>query len=239
MKKDADSDANPETKADPPASDAPSAASDAPPPAEPEDPKVTALKSTIASLEAELSTLQNKLAELQVQTEMNSKNAYLRLASDVDNYKKQQVESGDQNELEERANVIKQFLPVYDALESLSVKYATSADEDAKETQKNYGALQSNLMSTLQDLGLSTFHVDADEDVAPERHEVKEEEFSTTVKSGRVIKEVESGYELEGNIVKKATIIASKGTPEEEAKRKEEEAAKEEPRRNEKKKGKK
>ncbi|GMI13663.1 hypothetical protein TrLO_g8573 [Triparma laevis f. longispina] len=205
----------------------------------PEDPEVTALKAEIKSLESQISTNQLKTTTLKTTTSTFSKDAYVRLAAEFDNYKRKNVDRGKDTGYVEQANILKSFLPIYDKLVETSEEYSESKDEDAVKTAKSYSALGSNLMIKFKELGVKDTHGVVGEKFKPARHEKVKEVHSDEVGVGCVVEEVEVGLELKDNIVRKSKVVISLGVEggdevekevvEDEDEEKEEEVAVEEP----------
>ena len=98
-------------------------------------------------------------------------------------------------------------MPAYDQLNGLKEKYADDA----------YGAAYSelNLQATFANLGVTDYTVVPGEEVNNFRRKVLESEISKDFAKDTVVREVASGLELEGNVIRAASCVASLGTGEE------------------------
>ena len=116
------------------------------------------------------------------------------------------------------ANVVKEFLPIYDKMNSLKEKYAN--DE--------FGAGYSGLSMTaaFNKMGVQEYTVNAGDRVDSFRMAVIESEYSTTQPKNTVIKPLAMGLELDGNVIRAAECVASLGSEEDAKKEKEEAEAK-------------
>jgi GrpE len=122
------------------------------------------------------------------------------------------------------ANVLTEFLPLYDTMNELKAKYA----ED--EFGSKYTGL--TMKNTFSKMGVSEYTVAVGESMDNYRMTVVESEYSTEHKKNTVLKPIAMGLELEGNVIRPAEIVASLGElveeDEEEASAEEEEKAEEE-----------
>ena len=116
------------------------------------------------------------------------------------------------------ANVVKEFLPVYDKMISLKEKYAND------EFGAGYGGL--SMTAAFSKMGIQEFTVNAGDPVDNYRMAVIESEYSTTQAKNTVIKPLAMGLELEGNVIRAAECVASLGSEEDAKKEKEEAEAK-------------
>ena len=116
------------------------------------------------------------------------------------------------------ANVVKEFLPVYDKMISLKEKYAND------EFGAGYGGL--SMTAAFSKMGIQEFTVNAGDPVDNYRMAVIDSEYSTTQAKNTVIKPLAMGLELEGNVIRAAECVASLGSEEDAKKEKEEAEAK-------------
>ncbi|KAL3908007.1 MAG: hypothetical protein SGARI_003261, partial [Bacillariaceae sp.] len=107
------------------------------------------------------------------------------------------------------AAVLRDFMPSYDKLNSLNEKYAGDAFGTA------YSEL--NLQATFSNLGVTDYNVAPGEEVNNFRMKVLESEISKDFAKDTVVREISSGLELGGNVIRAASCVASLGTGEEEA----------------------
>jgi len=113
-----------------------------------------------------------------------------------------------------RAKILQNFLPVLDDLRSLGTKYSEV------EFAKTYFALQSDFENTLKGFGVSDFSAVVGEPVNRSRMKVASEEHDESAK-GTVLREVSSGVELKGNVMKMAECVVSLGKEEDDIKEEE------------------
>jgi molecular chaperone GrpE (heat shock protein) len=113
------------------------------------------------------------------------------------------------------ANVLTEFLPLYDTMNELKAKYA----ED--EFGSKYTGL--TMKSTFSKMGVSEYTVAVGESMDNYRMTVVESEYSTEHKKNTVVKPVAMGLELDGNVIRPAEIVASLGEEVEEEEDEEEE----------------
>ena len=106
------------------------------------------------------------------------------------------------------ANVLSEFLPLYDKFVSLKEKYADS------EFGSKYGSL--SIEASFAKMGVTEYTLEAGQDVDSYRMAVVETEYSTEIAKDKVIRPVAAGLELEGNVIRAAQCVASAG-PEEAA----------------------
>ena len=99
-------------------------------------------------------------------------------------------------------------MPAYDKLNGLKEKYSDGG----------FGAAYSelNLQATFANLGVTDYNVVPGEEVNNFRMKVLESEMSKDFAKDTVIREVSSGLELDGNVIRAASCVASLGTGEEE-----------------------
>ncbi|GMH63285.1 hypothetical protein TrST_g6357 [Triparma strigata] len=192
---------------------------------EKEDPEITALKAEIKKLEQSISANQLKASTIRNEASGFSKDAYVRLAAEADNYKRKNADRGKETGYVEQAKILSSFLPIYDKLVGTSEKYEEAEDESAVKTAKSYSALGGNLMGKFKEMGVKDTHGVVGEKFKPLTHEKVLEVHSDEVPEGCVVEEVEVGLELRGNVVRKSKVVISLGKEKEEE---EEEETKEE-----------
>jgi molecular chaperone GrpE (heat shock protein) len=104
------------------------------------------------------------------------------------------------------AGVLRDFLPAYDTLNDLKEKYAND------EFGSKYSEL--HLKQTFQDLGVTDYTVEAGDVVNNFRMKVLEKEVNKDFAKDTVIRQVSSGLELDGNVIRAASCVASLGSEE-------------------------
>jgi len=183
----------------------------------PEDPEVTALKESIAELEATLADKKSKLQYELEKCEEYSKSGYARKVADMENMKRVRSNIASTSQSSATAAVLKEFLPVYDTLNTLKESYSEN------EFGKKYSEL--NLQSTFATLGVTDFEVAPGDKVNNFRMKVLESEVNAEFAKDTILSQVASGMELDGNVIRPAMVVSSLGPEEEQAA--EEEAAEE------------
>jgi len=184
----------------------------------PEDPEVTAIKESIAELEATLADKKSKLQYELERCEEYSKSGYARKVADMENMKRVRSNIASTSQASATAAVLKDFLPMYDQLNTLKETY--SDDEFGRKFS------ELNLQQTFSTLGVTDFNVEAGETINNFRMKVLESEISTEHPKDTVLRQVAPGMELDGNVIRAALCVSSLGA-EEEAEEEAEEATEE------------
>ncbi len=131
---------------------------------------------------------------------------YLRLAAEVDNFKKRTIRETGQNVLFANAELMKTILPVIDDLER-SLKYSGETTTD--EFRTGVGLIHKKLLSALMGAGLEAMDAvgkpfDVDE------HDALLQMEKEGVDPGVVLEEHEKGYRLHGKVIRHAKVVVSK-----------------------------
>jgi molecular chaperone GrpE (heat shock protein) len=175
----------------------------------PEDPEVTALKESIAELEATLADKKSKLQYELERCEEYSKSGYARKVADMENMKRVRSNIASTSQASATAAVLKDFLPMYDKFNTLKETYLEN------EFGQKFSAL--NLQATFETLGVAEFNVEAGDNVNNFRMKVLESEISTEQPKDTILRQVASGLELDGNVIRAALCVSSLGAEEEAA----------------------
>merc|ERR1712176_73101 len=173
----------------------------------PEDPEVTALKESIAELEATLADKKSKLQYELERCEEYSKSGYARKVADMENMKRVRSNIASTSQASATAAVLKDFLPMYDKLNTLKETYSDD------EFGRKYSEL--NLQQTFSTLGVTDFNVEAGQTINNFRMKVLEKEVSTEQPKDTVLRQVAPGMELDGNVIRAALCVSSLGAEEE------------------------
>ncbi|KAG7343014.1 GrpE-domain containing protein [Nitzschia inconspicua] len=171
-----------------------------------ENPEVTALKEEIAKLESTLAEEKSKLEAALEECEEYSKTGYARKVADMENMKRVRSNIASTSQSSATASVLRDFMPAYDTLNNLQQKY--SGDEFGSK----YSEL--NLQQSFVNLGVTNFNVAPGEQVNNFRMKVLEKEVSKDFAKDTVIREVSPGLELDGNVIRAASCVASLGSDE-------------------------
>jgi molecular chaperone GrpE (heat shock protein) len=103
------------------------------------------------------------------------------------------------------ASLLMEFLPVWDKLTALRILH--SEDDFGKQ----YNALPGAIISSFNAMGVVDFAVDAGVAVDLRRVRVVETQASDDVAADTVLRAVAGGLELDGNVIRKAEVVASSG----------------------------
>lgn len=164
-----------------------------------------------ASPLAELGRLQQALTEAEERAR-NHWEQYLRAVAELDNVRKRaqrDVEAANRYGLEKFAA---ELLPVRDSLE-LAVQSADTQEADARSLKQGQQATLQLLAKALERLGLVPINP-VGEDFDPTRHEAMLAQPSATAKPGTVLQVVQTGYELNGRVIRPARVIVAKAPAE-------------------------
>jgi molecular chaperone GrpE (heat shock protein) len=104
------------------------------------------------------------------------------------------------------AGILKNFLPVHDKLEAMKDQYA------ADDFGRQYSGLW--MGPTLAKMGVKEYSVSEGEPLDRIRMNAVSMEYSMSVPKDTVMEALTPGLELEGNVVRAATCVVSRGKPE-------------------------
>lgn len=154
------------------------------------------LKDKVAELEKEKAALEEKLA--------GEKNDYLKLMAEFETFRRRNTEEKLALVSSASADTIKGLLPVLDDCERAMALLAESSDEAAKE---GTSLIYNKLMAYLKTRGLETIEAkgvkfDTDFHEAVAQFPVPEEE-----KKGLVFDVVQTGYLLNGKVLRYAKVV--------------------------------
>lgn len=186
-----------------------------------EDPEITALKEQIAKLESEVNAKKSSLSAIQEMADIYTKEGYARQVAHVENNKRMRRGNMANSKQAAWASVVQTFLPVMDELDAVGAKY------EGNEFAQSLGALRSEFMNALGELGVSEFGANVGDMVDGERVVATSEEFSEECAKGTVISGVKNGFEIQGNIVRPAECVGSLGSEKAEEEEEEEASAEE------------
>src|SRR5579883_135522 len=164
-----------------------------------------------ASPLAEVERLQQALAEAE-QRARSHWEQYLRAVAELDNVRKRaqrDIEAANRYGLEKFAA---ELLPVRDSLE-LAVQSADQDDVDARSLKKGQEATLQLLAKALERLGLAPINP-VGEPFDPTHHEAMLAQPSATAKPNTVLQVVQTGYELNGRVIRPARVIVAKAPAE-------------------------
>ena len=133
---------------------------------------------------------------------------YLRAVAELDNVRKRaqrDIEAANRYGLERFAA---ELLPVHDSLE-LAVRSADRADIDVHSLKRGQEATLKLLAKALEKLGVNAIRP-LGEPFDPGRHEAMLAQESATAAPNSVIQVVQTGYELNGRLLRPARVIVAK-----------------------------
>jgi molecular chaperone GrpE len=160
-----------------------------------------------ASAPAELERLQQALAESEERARGHWEQ-YLRSVAELDNVRKRaqrDIEAANRYGLEKFAA---ELLPVRDSLE-LAVQSADQGEVDVRSLKQGQQATLQLLAKALDRIGLIPINP-VGEAFDPTRHEAMLAQQSATAEPGTVLQVVQTGYELNGRVVRPARVIVAK-----------------------------
>ena len=160
-----------------------------------------------ASPLAELERLQQALAESEERAR-GHREQYLRAVAELDNVRKRaqrDIEAANRYGLEKFAA---ELLPVRDSLE-LAVQSAAQPEVDVRSLKQGQEATLQLLAKALERLGVTPIQA-AGEPFDPTRHEAMLAQESAAASPGTVLQVVQSGYELNGRVIRPARVIVAK-----------------------------
>ncbi|HEV2271716.1 MAG TPA: nucleotide exchange factor GrpE [Steroidobacteraceae bacterium] len=163
-----------------------------------------------ASPLAELERLQQALAEAEERARGHWEQ-YLRAVAELDNVRKRaqrDIEAANRYGLEKFAA---ELLPVRDSLE-LAVQSADQDEVDVRSLKRGQEATLQLLVKALERLGLTPIAA-VGESFDPTRHEAMLAQESPGAKPNTVLQVVQTGYELNGRVVRPARVIVAKAPP--------------------------
>lgn len=155
----------------------------------------------------ELPKLQQALAEAQEKARSHWEQ-YLRAVAELDNVRKRaqrDIEAANRYGLEKFAS---ELLPVQDSLE-LAVQSAAQADVQVHSLKEGQEATLKLLVKALEKLGVRPIRP-LGEPFDPARHEAMLAQESASAAPDTVLQVVQSGYELNGRLLRPARVIVAK-----------------------------
>jgi len=160
-----------------------------------------------ASPPAELERLQQALTEAEERARSHYEQ-YLRAVAELDNVRKRaqrDIEAANRYGLEKFAA---ELLPVRDSLE-LAVQSADSREIDVRSLKQGQQATLQLLAKALERLGVTPINP-VGEPFDPTRHEAMLAQESAGAKPNTVLQVVQTGYELNGRVIRPARVIVAK-----------------------------
>jgi molecular chaperone GrpE len=160
--------------------------------------------------EDELAALNAALAEAEARAE-EYLDGWQRARAEFANYRRRQEQQRKQMQVNAKANVLVQLLPVMDDLKR--ALEAVPEEIEGNPWVSGVEQVQRKWQAALEREGLSALLVKAGESFDPNIHEALTHEPSTEVEAGKVIEVVQPGYEVDGVILRPALVRVSCGSP--------------------------
>ncbi len=173
-----------------------------------EDPEITSLKQQIAQLESELKQKNRDLNNIERLAEDYTKGGYARKVAEMESFRRARNAASTDAVTAARAESLKPFLPIMTKLHYMGVNY----EKEGNEFASNYKAISWDFKNALKDLGVTEYTTKEGEKFDGSRMVAVREEYSDNVEKGFVIAPDEIGFEIEGNVMRMATVVVSLGS---------------------------
>lgn len=172
-----------------------------------EDDEVESLKEEIAELEETLKAKNREINSIEKLAEQYTEAGYARQVAEMESFRRSRTANAVDVKTVARAEVLQNFLPIVDELDSLSEKYADD------EFVKKYSALSWDFRNALKDMGVEEFFIQDGEKRDLRRVKAVDQEYSDSIPKGHIIRSIEGskGYELEGNVMRMVEAVISLG----------------------------
>jgi molecular chaperone GrpE len=151
----------------------------------------------------------SKLAELQAEVS-KYKDAALRAAADLDNYRKRVSRERDESVKYANTAFLERLIPILDNFELglLAARNAPEAAPIVDGLSRVYKQLQDFLANSGVEIIDAAGHT-----FDPNLHEALAQEESHLVPEGKVIRQARRGYRLRDRLLRPANVVVSKGAP--------------------------
>ena len=150
-----------------------------------------------------------RVAELQAEVS-KYKDAALRAAADLDNYRKRVSRERDESIKHANTSFLERLIPILDNFE-LGLQAARNAPEAAPIVD-GLAMVYKQLQDFLANSGVETIEA-AGQTFDPNLHEALAQEENHEVPEGKVIRQVRRGYRLRDRLLRPANVVVSKGAP--------------------------
>jgi molecular chaperone GrpE len=150
-----------------------------------------------------------RLAEMEAEL-IKYKDAALRAAADLDNYRKRVSRERDESIKYSNAAFLERLIPVLDNFE-LGLQAARNAPE-ATAIVDGLSMVYKQLQDFLANSGVETIEA-AGQTFDPNLHEALAQEESHDIPEGKVIRQARRGYRLRDRLLRPANVVVSKGSP--------------------------
>ncbi|CBN77860.1 co-chaperone grpE family protein [Ectocarpus siliculosus] len=173
------------------------------------------VKQQIKDLEKELMKEENRLRDVQDSVQEKGQMGFLRMAAQVDNFRKSSGAGTGDYEADAKAAVLRAMLPAFEPFEAAEEALNLATETEVK-YNKSYQALYRQLKDVFTKIGATDFFGVVGEKFVYTRHEKASEEHNPVMKEGLIIKCVSPGLELKKNVIRKAVCVVSLGPEKEE-----------------------
>lgn len=164
-------------------------------------------ESLLRSYEEELARMQQELEEARAKSEA-ANDMMLRLAAEMENYKKRALKEQDLMKKYANQNLIKELLPVMDNLERALKSASESKDFDA--FLEGVAMILKQMKTVLEREGLVEVKA-VGEVFDPNYHEAVAHVPSDEVSENIIIEELQKGYIMHDRVLRPSMVIVSKG----------------------------
>jgi molecular chaperone GrpE len=151
----------------------------------------------------------SRVAELQAELS-KYRDAALRAAADLDNYRKRVSRERDESVKYANTAFLERLIPILDNFE-LGLQAARKAPEAAPIVD-GLAMVYKQLQDLLANSGVETIDATG-QTFDPNLHEALAQEENHEVPEGKVIRQVRKGYRLRDRLLRPANVVVSKGTP--------------------------
>lgn len=174
-------------------------------------PEEAAEQSAQAAPEADEDGVGGLLAQInQLQEELNAeKDKTLRVAADLDNYRRRVSREKDDLRKRAEADVIEDLLPALDNFQ-LGLDHAAKATT-AADVAKGFEFIIQQISQILEQRGLTQLLPKTGDEFDHHQHEAVAHEPSDTVADHHILKVMRPGYQLGDRLLRPATVVVSSG----------------------------
>lgn len=158
-------------------------------------------------------TLEEQLEAAKAEAAENYNN-YLRSVADLDTYRRRVMREKDELKQYAISGLLEDFLPVYDNLGLGLVSAEQSSDP--KVVVQGIQMVLTQFRTLLEENGISEIAPEKGDDFDPNLAEAFQTQPSAEVEEGKVLSLIRKGFQLNGRLVRPASVIVSGGPAKEE-----------------------
>ncbi|EWM28579.1 GrpE nucleotide exchange factor [Nannochloropsis gaditana] len=173
----------------------------------PEDQAKAALRAELKELEKELAKKRNELTEAQDRLKTVGKEGFMRLAAEVETYKRRRADGLTYVREEAAQETMKQLLPVFDLMEELEERYADVSSEASLKVLNGYKNLLQVFVGKAERLGVKVLEIAAGDAYDEESMEVGEVVVGEA--DGVVVEVEQKGYQIGERVARRARVKVS------------------------------